>query len=549
MARFEYPRYSFRRPPELDERGGRRTVAIVGAGPVGLCAALELARHGLQVLVLDPRASVAEGSRAICIARRSLEILQQVGAVAPFVAKGLAWTHGSSYYRGRLVYRLEMPHGSDERYAPMTNLQQQYIERFLVEKVLTVPAIDLRFHSTVTAVEPRAAGVRLTVSTAAGQYALDADWVVAADGARSTVRELLGLKLEGEAYEGRYLIADIHMHMDYPTERRAFFDPPANPGGTVLVHKQPDDIWRIDYQLRDDEDAQAELAEARVRARLDRIVAMLGAQGPWTLEWWSLYRAYTLALRDYRQGRVLFAGDAAHLVPIFGVRGLNSGFADANNLGWKLALVVRGLAPQQLLDSYTPERRAATLDAFAHAGKSTRFMTPPTRGFRLLRQAALELALTHEFTRALINPRQSTPYDYVDSPLSSHHETCARFSTGPRAGAAACNVRLGADDYLLDHLDNGFTGLLFGPVAADVRNHLARILAGVGTVIDVDPRATTATGRTVPDAGGHVADVYGATAGSFYLLRPDGHVCARWRHVDVAQVGDALAMALGRAAA
>ena len=209
----------------------------------------------------------------------------------------------------------------------------------------------------------------LNVETKQGDYQLRADYLLAADGARSACRQGLGLKLNGDAYEGRYVIADIQMKSDYPTERRAFFDPLSNPGLTILIHKQPDNIWRIDYQIDEHMDAEEELKEENVRRRIRSILEMIGEQAEWKLEWWSLYKAYTLALDDYRHQRVMFIGDAAHLVPIFGVRGLNSGIADAMNVAWKLAYVMKGQAHEKILDSYSPERRGATLDVLTIPAK------------------------------------------------------------------------------------------------------------------------------------------------------------------------------------
>lgn len=546
---FDYPKYLFRRPPELDGTPVRHPVAIVGAGPVGLAAALELARHGVASVVLDDKGSVNDGSRAICIARHSLEILQQLGLSDRFVGKGLPWTHGTSYYRADPVFRLEMPHSADERFFPMYNLQQQYIEQFLVNKAAESDRIDLRWHSRVTGVHQDGRGVQLDVATPEGNYTLQADWLLAADGARSMVRGALGLKLKGDAYEGRYVIADVRYQSDYPTERRAFFDPPCNRGATVLVHRQPDDIWRIDYQLQSGESEEDAIREDNVSRHVAAILHMLGERGPWELEWWSVYKAYTLALDDYRCGRVLFIGDAAHLVPIFGVRGLNSGFADAMNAAWKLAYVARGRAPEALLDSYSPERRGATLEVFENAVKSTRFMTPPTRGYAVMREAALSLAANHAFTGPLLNPRQSQPYTYRDSPLTSLLERDREFNAGPAAGATLVNRRLGDDDYLLDHLGPGFTGLYFH-AAGTVPPALAALF-GALAVGDEPFRALIITrgspaqcGMTLADPAGSMAAAYGATDGSFYLVRPDRHVCARWRTVQPEEVRAAFRRAL-----
>jgi len=525
---YDYPNFAFARPPELDGRDGHCPVVVVGAGPVGLTAALELARHGVRTIVIDPKASVGEGSRAICVARHSLEILQQLKLAERFVDKGLGWTHGTSYYRGRPVYRLSMPHSDQERFFPMYNLQQQYIEEFLVEHARREPLVEVRWQSRFEGFDDAPDTRRLAISTPDGRYTLAADYVIAADGARSTVRDSLGLKLTGEAHEGRYVIVDVRMKSDYPTERRAFFGTAQAQGDTVLVHKQPDDIWRIDYQLPADADPHEAIGEERIRQTVGDIIEMLGEDAPWELEWWSIYQAYTLALENYAHRNVFFAGDAAHLVPIFGVRGLNSGFADAANIGWKLAYVIHGDASSDLLDSYSLERRGATLDIFANAARSTRFMTPPTRGMRLMRDAALELSISETFTQPLINPRQSLPYIYSMSPLTQFPERDREFDLGPSAGAALVNQRTGEDQFLLDYLGDGFNGIYFtgdGP---------PRDVGALRSALPLDPELfhlilIGAEGDVASAYCEHIARTYGAVAGTFYLVRPDRHVCARWR--------------------
>ena len=438
---FDYPRFAARHVPELDGVVTRHPVLIVGAGPIGMTAALVLARYGIRSVLIERKDTFNDGSRAICIARPSMHILERIGAVAPFVEKALGWRFGRSYYRGEQIFRLEMPQPRGEKYLPMYNLQQQYIEKFLHDAVAASDLIDMRWQSELSGLEPYDDGLSVRISSPAGDYRLDAAYVLAADGARSPIRSMLGLRLKGDNYEGRYVIADIRMDHDFPTERRAFFEPSGNPGGTVLIHKQPDDIWRVDYQLREGESEADALKEENLRARVGAILADIGHTKPWELEWWSVYSANTLCLDDYRRGRIFFIGDAAHIVPIFGVRGLNNGLADAENIGWKLALVLHGEADERLLDSYSPERRGATLDVFANATKSTRFMTPPTRGWRLAREAALSLSLKHEFPRGLANPRQMQPYTYSESPLTPYPQRDAEFTGGPASGSFPPNAR------------------------------------------------------------------------------------------------------------
>jgi 3-(3-hydroxy-phenyl)propionate hydroxylase len=434
---FRYPIFDAKAVPELAGRRLRHPVAIVGAGPIGLTAALALARYGVPSVLIEAKRTFNDGSRAICIARASFQILQQIGAVEPFLAKALGWRRGRSFYKGKEVLCFEMPHPEGEKYLPMYNIQQQYIERYLWEAVARSELIDTRWASEVKGIRQDEGGVTLSVDTPLGSYGLTADHVLAADGARSAIRSMLGLRLQGENYEGRYVIADVRMDHDYPTERRAFFEPRSNPGGTVLIHKQPDNIWRVDYQLREGEDPEAAVAEGNIRARVGAILGEIGHTGPWDLEWWSIYTANTLCLDEYRHGRVVFIGDSAHIVPIFGVRGLNNGLADAFNIAWKLGYVLAGRAHPALIDSYSPERRGATLDVFANAGKSARFMTPPGRGAALVREAVLSLAVQHAFAREFANPRQMQPYTYRETLGAAVRQRDGEFRSGRRQAAPA----------------------------------------------------------------------------------------------------------------
>ena len=521
-------------------------VVVVGAGPIGLVLALDLARRGVRVVVLEAQQQVSEGSRAIVFTRRSMEILQQVGADRAVTRRGLPWRFGTSYYRGQPVFRMEAPQDPHDRFHPMINLQQQVLEAELVELAAQQPHVDLRWGHRVTAVRSDDDGATLEIDTPQGPYAQRAGWVVACDGARSALRQLQGLKLEGDSYEGRFVIADIRIELPLPTERLAFFDPPWNPGNTVLMHREPMDIWRIDYQLPAGETPEQALAPASLKARIDAQLASIGfGDRRWEMDWASVYSARALTLPDYVHGRVIYCGDAAHLLPIFGVRGANTGFQDAQNLGWKLAEVALGRAPQALLASYSHERVAAAREICAEAGKSTRFMTPPTAGFRLLRDATLSLALSQAFVRPLLHGRTSRPHEFAHSPLNGAGDDSGLFGDGPAPGAVARSVALGGDRYLLDELDGrGFTLLWFGdaPVPAEL-SALAEDWRGRGPGLQI---------RAVPaaTADGQAWARYGVRqAGAAYLLRPDQHVCARWIQLTPDRLQAALQRAHGMDAA
>ncbi|ABQ69872.1 monooxygenase, FAD-binding [Rhizorhabdus wittichii RW1] len=515
----------------LHETGDETDILIVGAGPVGLALAADLARHGRRPVVIDGKSEISWSSRAICLSRRSQEIFDRIGAGPAFAAKGLPWSRGKTFYRDRLAFELEMPFAPEDRHAPFINLQQYYSEQFLLDAARSAagPGV-VRWNHLVRAVEPGPDHVMVEVEGPEGVQRVKAGWVVAADGARSVVRQALGLKLQGDSYEGRYLIADIEVAgIERPVERHVWFDPPSNPGSTVILHVQPDGIWRIDIQLRD-EDGDEMLEEERLLPLLQAQLDMMGVTANWTLVWKSIYRAHALTLDSYRHGRVMLAGDAAHLVPIFGVRGLNSGIDDAHNLAWKLALVAAGKAPPALLDSYSAERVRATRENLAAATKSTWFMSPPSEGFQRMRDAVLSLSGRHRWASELLNPRQSTAHVYDASPAIAGDDDPA----GVRPGAVLPNLPVTIDGRAV-HLHDAlaatrFTLLLFA-------DHLP---AGAVPAPTDDLAVVTIRGD---DA---LARAFAADRHPVYLVRPDEHVAARLASADPAAIAVAMDVATGR---
>ncbi len=524
----------------------RARVAIVGGGPVGLATALGLARQGVASTVIEADDTVCMGSRAACISRRSLEICGRLGALPEMMERGLPWSGGRSFWQDTEVFRFSMPLYEGQRLPPMINLQQYYIEDALLGAVARAHAqspglIDLRWATTVDAIEPHAQGVSLRLANAHGRGTLTADWAVACDGGQSFVRNALGLALEGTAYTGRYVIVDIELPSTHPTERRAWFDPPWHRGATVLMHRQPDDLWRIDWQLRHGDKTEEAMQPENVRAFIQRHLDAIGeGHLPWQPAWSSIYRAGAMTLQRYRHGRVLFAGNAAHAMPIFGVRGLNSGLDDADNLAWKLAAVVQG-GPEALLDSYSAERVQAFHVNAESARCSTEFMSPPSRGFDVLREAVLSLAAGHRDIAELINPRQTAAVAYTASSLSTPDAEV--WQAGPRPGEVLPEVPVaGPVAHVTEVVGPGFVLLHFGAPPAWTEAEGLRVLP---VLLQADARWPQA----LVDTTGRLAHEFDAAEGSAYLLRPDGHVAARWKQCIAAAVQAALRRAQGHAGA
>ncbi|CAJ0741423.1 FAD-dependent oxidoreductase [Ralstonia mannitolilytica] len=521
-----------------------RPVVIVGAGPVGLATAIDLAQQGVPVVVLDDDCTLSTGSRAICFSKRSLEIFDRLGCGDCMVDKGVSWNVGKVYLKNELLYSFNLLPETGHRRPAFINLQQYYVEGFLVERALALPNIELRWKNKVTGLTQDADGVTLTVETPDGAYIQRAQYAVAADGSRSPVRRMMGLEAHGQTFKDRFLIADVRMEAPFPSERWFWFDPPFHPNQSVLLHRQPDNVWRIDFQLGWDADPVAEKQPERV---IPRVRALLGEGVDFELEWVSVYTFSCERMDRFRHGRVLFIGDAAHRVSPFGARGANSGLQDGENLAWKLRMVLAGDAPDTLLDTYATEREFAADDNIRHSTRSTDFITPKSAVSRLFRDAALRLAKHYPFARTLVNSgRLSTPTVLEGSPLSTPDDAdfgCA-LVPGSVALDAPVRTRDGRAAWLLSHLRDGFMALRF----CRAGEHIDALPVPTLAIFPAGGAGTASAGVTaLEDIDGLVAQRYDARPGTLYLIRPDQHVCARWRSVDTAKLAAAMRRAMGHA--
>ncbi|GAA2151987.1 FAD-dependent oxidoreductase [Actinomadura napierensis] len=515
---------------------------MAGAGPVGLVAALLLARSGVPATVLEAADRCEPiGSKAICFQRDVLDVLDRAGCAERMIARGVTWTTGRTYYRGTELFAVTFPDSGRSDVPPWINISQAEVERYLRELADAEPLVDVRYGHRVTGLHQDADGVQVRANGPDGEITVAGSHLVGADGPHSAVRRLLGVRFPGRSFDDRFLICDIRADLPFPNERRFYFDPEWNPGRQVLVHQCPDRTWRIDWQMPAGYDFEAERASGALDDRIRKITG----DAPYEIVWASVYRFHQRCAETFHRDRVLLAGDAAHLYAPFGARGLNSGVQDAENLAWKIAFVRRGHGSERLLASYDAERRAAAHENPAVTTRTMEFLVPQTPEERGQRLTTLEAALTDPAARTLIDSgRLAEPYWYLDSPLTTPSGPVDGF---PRAAGAVrpplpgvlcpdgpCVVD-GRETRLRRLFGTGFVALAAGGErCARIREPAAGVPVAVHALDVID---TTGVLRTALDAG----------PDTVHLVRPDGHLAAVLPSFDPGAFAAALRRACGRA--
>jgi 3-(3-hydroxy-phenyl)propionate hydroxylase len=477
---------------------------VVGSGPIGLAMALFMARKGHQVIIVTAFDFIPAGSKGICYSKEALDIFDDLGIGERIVEKGVIWNVGKVFWgkSSDPVYQFDMLPVKDQKNPGFVNIQQYYVEEYLVDALEAMDNVKIRWGHKVSGIDVGTTHSTLTITTRDGEYQLATDYVLACDGSKSTIRDLMGLDFEGRIFEDSFLIADVKFKQTRPSERWFWFDPPFNRGRTALLHKQPDDIWRLDFQLGWDVDRDAAIKPDNMAPY---IRGLLGEDIEYEEDWVSVYTFQCRRMANFVHGRVIFAGDAAHQVSPFGARGANSGLPDVQNLAWKLDLILRGKAPESLLQSYDIERTQGADENILHSSRSTDFITPKSENSTVFRDSVLELAGEYEFARPLVNSgRLSAPTPDHDSPLSTPDRD--EFAVGPKPGQVCVDAPIeigGVNHWLLDNLVDGFTLLHFGQ----------------------NPPQTNLQTLKLSDAG-LAGERYGA--GTTYLVRPDKIIAARW---------------------
>jgi len=525
---YALPTYPFVAPPELSGGAKRRyPIVIVGGGLAGLTLGCDLANRGVDCVLLDEDDTIGvrgASSRGIVYAQKTLEIFAHLGTFPRMREKGITWAEAKTLAGSDVVYSFNLQAATASEQPPFINVQQFYVEWFLVDRILELGRCDLRWKNRVTRVEEGDGFVTVSVETPAGAYTLEADWLVDATGVNSPIRRGFGLETHTARSADRWCITDVRFKETFPTERWTWVEAPFNENRAVWQHLMGDDVWRLDYQMDPDCDpdyvSRRDVAEERLRAHLGDVEFELVWVGPYA------YRDHLLD--RFRHGRVFFIGDAAHVVSPFGARGGNSGIQDAYNLGWKLAFVIAGRAPEALLDTYDAERQPAARQNLEVTSRTARFLAPRSPAERTLRDATLALARKHAFARPLVNTgRMSVANPYPASPgVTNGGHSVQNMPITLQDGSRSNLVALARS------LGTVFIGILYAPTRADEVAAYAWL---------------EATGRPfrffvcgpggIGDPEGKLKQVLGAAPGSFALVRPDLYLAgcvpdARPAHAD-----------------
>ncbi len=544
---YQNPVYDYiKSADQQSEKIAHHPLVIVGGGPVGLAAGLDAGVQGIPAIILDDNNTVSVGSRAVCYSKRALEVLDRLGCAKRMVDKGVTWQVGKVFFKDELVTSFDLLPEEGHEQPAFINLQQYYLEEYMVDRTNELDNVDIRWKNKVTGVDNNGDIVTVTIDTPDGPYQITTDWLIVADGANSAVRSMLGLAMRGKAFEDRFLIADIIMKADFPPERWFSFDPSYHKGQSTLLHSQSDDVWRLDFQLGWDKDPEEEKKPENI---IPRVKAMMGDDVEFELEWASVYTFMCRRMDRFREGRVIFAGDAAHQVSPFGARGANSGFQDTDNLLWKLKLVMDGKAPDALIDSYCDEREFAADENLLNSTRSTDFISPKSKTSLRFRNATLELSRDYHFAQKLVNSgRLSDAAFLTESPLNTADEDT--FVGNMVAGAVMEDAPIQGDQderWALKTIANRFHLLYFVDNANTLDDATTQQLRALSQAkIPVQPIVVATSGtapegiKTLQDIKGLLGSRYDARNGTCYLVRPDQHVAARWRAFDSAKVSQAL---------
>jgi len=518
-------------------------VLIVGGGPVGLALALGLARHSVRSILFESKSEIDPHSRALGILPRTLEIFRSWGIYDRFVSQGEFFTKVRVWIARRPTPALELDLTILSKITAANGIliiPQNRTETLLFESVKAADHTELLLGNKVTRFQQDNEGVWVDVQTSSGETkSYRGRYLVGCDGAHSTVRQELGWELEGKTYPTRILLADIRIQderdqLPYPLLA------PGVPGVLAGVRYQPQH-WRIIATLNPDEQESAALEPSSIHGR----VVQLFGDGSDEQVWSSVFHIHCRTSPHFRQGRVMLAGDAAHINSPAGGQGMNSGIQDAHNLAWKLARVLAGADSELLLTSYESERRETILKSVDHyTDLLTRYGIGAPNFVRNI-TGTLVSFLPRFGLFSLVAPKMGMlDATYAQSPIVGGHGHCVgrRAPDGELITPNESRIRLldlvGPQPvlFLFDE------GRLPGWDPNRIKQHFENI-NDLKVVLLVPPKAPRIDDAYV--ALDPVWRIWNAAWGMAVLVRPDGHVGWSERRPTLVELDEGVRKALG----
>jgi len=496
-------------------------VLVVGAGPTGLVLAARLLARGVRTRVIDKAVGPAALSRAVSIHARVLELLDTMGLADTFIANGHQVRRFRMYAGRRTLLNLDMGRNGS-RYGFILHLPQNETERILRAHLEELGGTVERGVELMGLSDDGGVVIATLRDVAGYETEVSADYVVGCDGAHSRVRHELGLAFEGQPYPNDWLLADVALDgLDRNDQTRAFFRPDGLP---LICLPMGEHRWRLVMPNAGDPAGQP--------PSFEEIQELVAQRAPWPLHasdpgWLAWFRCQLRSTTTYRRGRVLLAGDAAHIHSPAGGQGLNTGMMDANNLAWKLALVTNGVA-EGLLDTYGQERCPAAVDGLGFTDKIMRLSTMRHPVKRAVRDTLLPAATGLPMVQARAARRLSqVSVGYASSPLIRPDGA----GRGPKPGERVPDVELhtGAGTIHLHRALSAGRHLLLVSCAetrAALENAGTGSFAGLVDLADGDLRGA---GRR-----------RGGSPGAFALVRPDGILAVRGSRRDTERAIDYL---------